>query len=50
MRERWESLKVAVREFFHPPRRTPAVDEADTTTADAIARWVGSHRHPNGGD
>lgn len=47
MRERWESLKVAFWELVSPP---PSDEEPDTTTAEAIARWVGSHRHPDGGD
>lgn len=49
MRDRWESLKQALREMFSPRWWVEgATDEADTTTADVIARWVGTHRHPEG--
>lgn len=50
MRERWESLKQALREMFSPRYWVEGSvdDEADTTTPDVIARWVGTHRHPEG--
>lgn len=46
MKQRWLDLKVAVREFLSPTWSHE--DEPDRTTSDQIARWVGSHRHPDG--
>lgn len=50
MRDRWESLKQALREMFSPRYWVEGSvdDEADATTADVIARWVGDHRHSDG--